>query len=103
MQRVQVALLVHFAAGGAGGFALTSWWRGRDQNASVGGDPLSGHLMGLAVDFSPPPGPPFEAIAAALGLQVVAKPRVTHVQATPPPVLARTGTLGAARELGLVA
>lgn len=101
-QRLQFTLLLHFGLGGGGGFALTSWWRGPARNAEVGGDPLSGHLMGLAADFSPPPGPPFEAVARALGLHVVTKPRVTHVQATPPPVLQRTGTLAAARSLGFI-
>lgn len=34
-------------------WSFTSWWRSPQENARVGGDPRSQHLLGLALDIVP--------------------------------------------------
>lgn len=82
---------------------VTSWWRDVDANVAAGGNRLSGHLMGLALDLDGPDTvlARLQAAAEAGGLGT-SRSTFLHVQATPPPVLERSGVLPIAQGLGLV-
>jgi len=66
-------------ASGSGAVGVSSWWRSRSENARVGGDPNSQHLLGLAVDIV---GTSNMVLAAALGAKgLTALNEGTHVHA----------------------
>jgi hypothetical protein len=60
---------------------VTSWWRSRAQNSSVGGAIYSQHLLGLAIDVvTPKPSALVRGLKAA-GLVAVDEGDHVHVQA----------------------
>jgi len=61
--------------------AVTSWWRSRSRNASVGGAVYSQHLLGFALDLvTPKPAALVRALNAA-GLFATDEGDHVHVQA----------------------
>lgn len=67
-------------ASGSGAVGVSSWWRSRPENARVGGDPNSQHLLGLAVDIVG--GSSNMVLAAKLGATgLIALNEGTHVHA----------------------
>jgi Peptidase M15 len=69
---------------------LTSWWRSKAHNASVGGEDTSQHLVGTAIDFVGVPLADAVAIARPLGLTAIASNRgAVHVQALASGTVAR--------------
>lgn len=72
----------------------TSWWRSPSENARVGGESDSQHLLGLGLDITDPD---LDGLAIRLqraGLVAVRAARHVHVQAWP---------AGTARRIGLLA
>jgi hypothetical protein len=79
-----------------GATTVTSWWRSSGDNARVGGEPESQHLLGLAFDAVGPNPLTLAAALRAVGFVVVEEPSHIHAQAY------RAGTLGPVlRALGL--
>ena len=67
-------------------YSVTSWWRTNKHNASVGGNPLSQHLIGLAVDCVLDPGVSMSLFlrdAQILGLHGSVEGDHVHLQARP--------------------
>ena len=61
--------------------AVTSWWRSRSRNSSVGGAIYSQHLLGFALDLvSPRPAALVRGLSAA-GLVAIDEGDHVHVQA----------------------
>jgi hypothetical protein len=72
------------------GVRLTSWWRSRERNAAVGGQPTSQHLVGCAIDVVGVPLAQAQRLAAQYGLTAIASQRgAVHVQALPAGTVAR--------------
>lgn len=69
--------------------ACTSWWRTPLENARVGGDPFSQHLVGWAVDAAGPDMQQFSKQARMTGLTTVLEADHVHVQLFPAGVLRR--------------
>ncbi len=68
-------------------FTVSSWWRSQDDNARVGGDPYSQHLIGTGMDAVPISPWRKDHLSAALrraGLIAVdSYPRHVHAQLYP--------------------
>lgn len=88
-------------AEGFGETTITSWFRTLSDNARVGGDPDSQHLVGLALDVVPGKGISRLAINEAAqifeaaGFIAVPEERHVHVQTFPAGVLRQVGVLDA--------
>lgn len=65
----------------------TSWWRSPAENARVGGDLFSQHLVGWALDVVGPGSQDFAKRARIAGLTVVTEPTHVHVQVFPKGIL----------------
>jgi hypothetical protein len=75
------------AAAGQLDVTATSWYRSRQENARVGGDPFSQHLVGWAIDAV---GPDQQAFAKGLrmrGITTVQESDHIHFQAFPAGIL----------------
>jgi hypothetical protein len=77
------------AAGRRHDVTATSWWRSPSENARVGGDPFSQHLVGWAVDAVGPGSTAFAKQARLYGLTAVVESTHVHLQLFPPGILRR--------------
>jgi uncharacterized protein YcbK (DUF882 family) len=69
---------------------LTSWWRSREHNERVGGQPTSQHLVGTAIDVVGVPLASAQQHAQRYGLTAIASNRgAVHVQALASGTVAR--------------
>ena len=77
------------AAAGSLDVSPTSWYRSVGDNARVGGDPFSQHLVGWAIDAVGPDQQQFAKRLRMTGLTVVQEAHHIHFQAFPAGILRR--------------
>jgi hypothetical protein len=83
------AARLQWAAGQNPALVCTSWGRTPEENAAVGGDPFSQHLVGWGVDVVGPDSSVFAKRARIAGLTTVQESDHLHVQAFPAGILKR--------------